>query len=295
MSDPQPPAPEFLTVAELAELLRVKQRKVYDLAASGALPCSRATGNLLFPAAEVRAWIARARTGGQPGVQPRPPIVLGSHDPLLDWAIRASGCGLASYVDGSLDGLARFVAGEGVAAGLHVHDPASGQWNVPAVAAAAAGQNAALVAFARRRRGLLLRPDGPRAEGLADLAGLRVTPRQPESGAAGLFKTLAAAAGLDLGALRQGEPARTEDEAAESVRTGAADAAFGLEAVARRFGLDFVPVIEEEFALLVDRKAWFDPPLQALMRHLRTPAFHRRAQELGGYEVSRAGEVLWNA
>ncbi|MCZ7676949.1 MAG: helix-turn-helix transcriptional regulator [Roseovarius sp.] len=295
MTDLETPAHEFLTVPELADLLRVKQRKVYDLAASGELPCSRATGKLLFPAAEVRAWIERARSGGQPGSRERPPIVLGSHDPLLDWAIRASRCGLASYVDGSLDGLARFVEGGGVATGLHVFDPGSGRWNVPAVTRAAAEQDAVLVAFAGRRRGLVVRPDGPRPERLADLAGLRVTPRQPASGTAGLFDTLAAQDRLDLASVSFTEAARTEDEAAESVRHASADATFGLEAVARRFGLDFVPVIEEEFALLADRKAWFDPPMQTLMAFLGTAAFRDRAETSGGYDVAGVGAVLWNA
>ena len=50
---------EYLTTRELAELLRIKERKVYDLAASGKVPCSRATGRLLFPRAEIEAWIER--------------------------------------------------------------------------------------------------------------------------------------------------------------------------------------------------------------------------------------------
>ena len=55
-SDPAEPA--FLTTREVAELLRVKERKVYDLAASGGIPCRRVTGKLLFPRAEIEAWLA---------------------------------------------------------------------------------------------------------------------------------------------------------------------------------------------------------------------------------------------
>src|SRR6056297_3463205 len=105
MSEPSFPDHDYLTVKELAELLRLKERKVYDLAASGAVPCSRATGKLLFPAHEIRAWIESAQSGGGdaqgPVSKPRTPIMLGSHDPLLDWAIRQSGCGLATLHDGS--------------------------------------------------------------------------------------------------------------------------------------------------------------------------------------------------
>ncbi|MGR3671691.1 substrate-binding domain-containing protein, partial [Sagittula sp.] len=46
---------------------------------------------------------------------------------------------------------------------------------------------------------------------------------------------------------------------------GDADATLGLETVARDFGLPFVPLVEERFDLLVNRRAWFDTPMQRLM------------------------------
>lgn len=299
MTDIAFPQHEYLTVRELADLLRLKERKIYDLAASGAVPCSRATGKLLFPAAEIREWIAQAKSGGAAGKvatgAARPAIVLGSHDPLLDWAIRQSRCGLASYYDGSLDGLDRFVRGEGVATGLHIHDAQTGRWNVPAVSVAAAGQNAVLVTFVQRRRGIVFRPGEAAPSGLTDLAGCRVVPRQPESGTDALFAQLAAKEGLDLSDLDFAEVARTEDEAVEAVRRGDADAAFGLEAVSRSYGLAFRPIIEEQFALLVDRKAWFEKPVQALLAFCATDKFRKRAATYGGYDAKDFGDVIWNA
>ena len=49
--------PDYLTTSELAELLRIKERKVYQMAASGKIPCTRATGKLLFPRKEVESWL----------------------------------------------------------------------------------------------------------------------------------------------------------------------------------------------------------------------------------------------
>ena len=299
MPETPPADPAYLTVKELAALLRLKDRKVYDLAASGAVPCSRATGKLLFPAAEIRDWIDRAKSGGGGAPAPvrsaRPPIVLGSHDPLLDWAIRQSGCGLATFYDGSRDGLDRFGRGEGIATGLHIRDDESGAWNVPIVQAAAAGQDAVLIAFATRQRGFVHRADGPAPTGLADLQGLRLVPRQPGSGTDTLFAALAADDGLDLSQVTMTDVARTEDDAAESVRRGDADVAFGLQAAARSYGLAFNPVIDERFALLIDRKAWFDPPFQTLQAFCRSDAFRARADSCGGYDVTAFGTVVWNA
>jgi putative molybdopterin biosynthesis protein len=60
-------APEYLTTRELADLLRIKERKVYDMAAAGEVPCSRAMGKLLFPRAEVEAWLAASASGPRVG------------------------------------------------------------------------------------------------------------------------------------------------------------------------------------------------------------------------------------
>lgn len=294
MTEPAYPDHEYLTVPELAELLRLKERKIYDLAASGEVPCSRATGKLLFPAGEIRAWISRSKTGGESVPVERPQVLLGSHDPLLDWAVRQSRSGLASYFDGSMDGLERFVRGEGIAAGMHLRDAKTGTWNISAVQKLAVGQNAVLIRFATRARGLVTREDGPAPASLKDLIGLRLAPRQPESGTDRLFRDLAAAEKLDLDGLTLTDIARSEDEAVEAVRRGTADATFGLEAVARAYGLRFTTLVEEEFALLVDRKAWFDPAFQCFHQFCHSDAFARRAAEMGGYDTSGFGAVLWN-
>ena len=284
--------PEYLTVRELADLLRVKERKVYDLAAAGEVPCSRATGKLLFPERAVRDWIAGASSG--PGAA-RPSVFLGSHDPLLEWALRQSRCGLATYLDGSLDGLLRFRGGEGVATGLHIHDPATDDWNVPVVAAQHADQAAVLVAWAVRRRGLVVRePDRAAIRSLSDLRQRCLAPRQSESGTQVLFEHLCAEDGIPLDEIGTTATARSEGDAVLAVVQGMADAAFGLEVLARRYGLAFQPVIEERFDLLVDRRAWFEPPMQRLLDFCRSGEFRARSTEFAGYDISDLGRVRWN-
>ena len=299
MTEPNLTDHEYLTVKELAHLLRLKERKIYDLAASGQVPCSKATGKLLFPASEIRAWINSART--QPlhsdtrADLPRPSIFLGSHDPLLDWAIRQSRCGLASFYDGSMDGLERFAQFGGVAAGLHLRDAATGVWNTGTVAQRVGQQNVALIGFAARQRGIVYRAGAKAPSSLADLAGMRFVPRQTGSGADRLFWHLAQAQGLNMGALDLAEVARTEDEAVDAVRRGDAEAAFGLAAVADTFGLQFLPLITEEYAIVVDRKAWFDPAMQGLFSFCQSDAFAKRAAAMRGYDMAPLGQVLWNA
>jgi putative molybdopterin biosynthesis protein len=297
LSEPQSPTPEYLTVRELAALLRIKERKVYELASSGEVPVSRVTGKLLFPERAVRAWIAGASTGSEGAVERRrPEIFLGSHDPLLEWALRQSKCGLASRFDGSHDGLARFAAGEGVAAAVHIRDADGEGWNVASVSAACAGLNAVLVGLARRKRGLVLRKEDAAAIGsMSDLRGRVLAPRQAESGTQVLLERLLDEAGLAPSDIAWAETAPSETDAVLAVAQGDADACFGLEAVARLHDLDFMPIVEERFDLLVDRASWFEPPFQQFWAFCSSESFARHASGLAGYDVSELGRVRWNA
>jgi putative molybdopterin biosynthesis protein len=280
--------PEFLTTREVADLLRVKERKVYDLAAADEIPHRRITGKLLFPADEIRAWIDGSE---ETAFQERPNVVAGSHDPLLDWAIRASGSGLATLCNGSRDGLKQFSSGAAALAGIHL--PESTEWNIPAVEGMGL-TNSVLIAWATRKRGLLLSPESTGLGSVADLKGKRVALRQPGAGAAVLFSQLLANAGMserDLAYTKN--HALTEVDAAAAVAGGEADAALGIEAMAKQFKLTFLPLVDERFDLLIDRKSFFSKPVQTLFEFTRTTEFREKAESLGGYDLTDLGSVMW--
>lgn len=292
----------YLTTREVAELLRVKERKVYELASSGELPCHRLTGKLLFSRTEIEAVLAggagrAAQSAAMPAAAPvRPNILVGSHDPLLDWALRESGSGLAAFFDGSLDGLKRFAGGAAIACGMHVYEPAEARWNIGHVSADQANQPVVLIEWAKRRQGLISTAGAKqKLASIADLKGRRVALRQPTAGGRLLFDHMLAESGLSVDDLESVPvPARTETDVAATVASGAAEAALGLEAMARQFRLGFQPLIQERFDLLIDRRAYFEAPLQTLLEFCRTPAFASHAQGLGGYDVSGFGTVHWN-
>ncbi len=64
--------------------------------------------------------------------------------------------------------------------------------------------------------------------------------------------------------------------------------------MARQFRQGFTPLIVERFDLLIWRKAYFDPPMQKLLRFCASDVFGQRAQELGGYDVTGFGTVHFN-
>ncbi len=287
-----PPDPEFYTVREVADLLRVKDRRIYDLADKGEIPSTRATGRLLFPRHAIRAWLSK-----QQDVEPRrPDVFLGSHDPLLERALRDSQCGLATLFDSSIDGLQRFNAGEGIATGLHLYEPASDQWNVPHVTRSCRGSNAVLLGWAERRRGLVVRMDDASAiKEFSDLPGRRLMRRQPEAGTERLFEFHLANAGIDTETLTVSGIARSEQDAVMAVAEGRADVCFGLGSMAQMFGLGFVGVTIERYDLLIDRRAWFEAPLQTFIEHCNTDDFKAQAKAATGYDMAPLGRVRWNA
>ncbi len=290
--------PELMTTREVAELLRIKERKVYDLASSSAIPCVRVTGKLLFPRALIDAWLIQHSeySGGVDALRERPPVCAGSHDPLLDWALREAGSGIAVNFGGSLDGLRRLARGEAIAAGIHIREDGEDAWNTRHLTRMMPGQPVVAMQWARRSQGLIVAPGNPLGiRTLADLRGHRFAGRQQEAGAALLFKRLIAEAGLDPATVAPIEtPALTEIEVAAAVAEGKADAGFAIAAAARPFRLDFVPLVEERYDLAIWRSAYFEPPLQALMTFARSARFAERAAELGGYDVSGLGTVRYN-
>jgi excisionase family DNA binding protein len=286
--------PDYLTTRELAELLRIKERKVYELVSDNVIPVSRVTGKLLFPRDVIAAWLSRHTEfgSGQEALKAHDPVVAGSHDPLLEWALRESGAGLAVLSDGSSDGLKRLAAGGAMAAGIHLPEADGEGFNVGWVRRHLPGQPVVVIEWARRRQGLILPRGNPgKIAGLADLAGKRLIPRQPGSGSRELLdRLLASGPAVTL----IDPPARNEADVAHAVATGHADAGLAIAAAARQYGLEFLPLAEERYDLVAWRRDVFDPPLQRLLAFCRAPGFARRAGELGGYDVSGLGTVHYN-
>lgn len=287
-------APEILTLKEAAAWLRLSERALYDLARTRRIPAAQLGGKWLFPRAALLLWLARQAEAPDQRVAP-PPILAGSHDPLLDWAVRQSGCGLALRSGGSLDGLAALARREACVTALHVPDPDTGEFNESAVRAELPGESLVGLVWAWREQGLILPPGNPKGlSRIEDLArpDVVVAGRQRRAGSHLLLLHLLGNVGLRLDALRLlPAPAASEDEVAASVAEGRADAGFGIRAEASLRGLVFVPLLRERFDLVARPRDWFEPPLQALLAFTRGEAFRARAARLGGYDVVETGRV----
>jgi len=288
----------LFTTNEAAEYLRLKERKLYELVAEGQIPCTKVTGKWLFPKDELDQWLRSTlvRPAGMTQAEPMP-IVGGSHDPLLEWALRESASGLATLPEGSESGLRRFARGELVAAAIHLHalEDESLDANVAAMRSEPNLHDAVLIAFVRREVGLVVAPGNPlNLSGIADVPkrGARMAVRPAGSGAQLLLEALLARAGITRSQVRFTSPVcPTGSDIAQAVRVGRADCGIAVRAVANAVGLDFIPITWERFDLVVRQRHYFRPQLQTFVRFLKSDLLAEHAAEAGGYDIGGAGEV----
>src|SRR6185312_8656913 len=278
---------EYLTTSEAAEYLRLGERKLYELVTVGAIPCSKVTGKWLFPRHELDLWVL-AGLARPPGMAPAdpPPIVGGSQDDLLEWSLRESGSALASLNEGTTRGVDRLLRGEVMATAIHFHgaevsgndgtDP-----NVATVRAMSGLHDAVLVGMVRREQGLLVAPGNPKKlQSLRDVrtSGAKIAVRQAGAGAQLLLEELLTRIGASLKDFRHLEPpCLTGPDLAAAIRACRADCGVATRAAARSAGLDFVPLLWEDFDLLMRQRSFFRPAMQALIGFLASERMKQRA------------------
>lgn len=290
----------MLTTAEAADYLRLKERKLYELVADRQIPCTKVTGKWLFPRADLDRWLlaGMARPHGVLPAEP-PPIVGGSHDPLLQWALSESHAGLAILPEGSEAGYQRFLKGEVIAAAIHFHDHEDPEKdaNLEIVRSEPTLYDAVLVGFATREQGLIVAPGNP--HGLTRVRdayekGLSVALRPEGAGAQQLLAGLLKRDGLSTGDFARAVVVPTGPDVAQAIRAGHADFGIATRAVATAAGVGFVSLCAERFDLLMRQRDFFRPPAQIFLRLLADPRFAARAEELGGLDVSAAGSIRWS-
>jgi molybdate-binding protein len=233
-----------------------------------------------------------------------PPIMGGSQDDLLEWTLRESGSGLASLAEGTARGVDRLQRGEVIAAAIHFHGDAISATsvddaNIAAVRAMPGLHDAVLVGFSRREQGLLLPADNPRQlHSLSDVlaSGARMAVRQPGAGAQMLLEVLLSRAGAGHKDLRRLDPpCLTGPDLAAAIRSGKADCGIASRAAAKAAGLDFVPLLWENFDLLMRQRSYFRPSIQALIGFIGHKRLKQRAAELTGYDTTPAGQIRFAA
>ncbi|HEY5984265.1 MAG TPA: substrate-binding domain-containing protein [Anaerolineales bacterium] len=227
----------------------------------------------------------------------RLPVIVfsGSHDPALQAAadqLGARSLFLARYV-GSLNGLTNLRQGVCHLTGIHLLDH-SGEYNTPFVRHFFADQDVESITLAYRTQGLMLAPGNPRSiRRIQDLArpGVRFVNRNPGSGTRLWLDRELHSIGVGPDAVSgYKHQVSTHTQAAWWIKTRKADAALGLQAAAHESGLDFVPLFEERYDLVLPLQA--EKILAPLLNLIQSATFRTSANSMTGYSTTHSGEFV---
>jgi len=290
----------FMSVKQVAEYLHLNEKKIYELVSERRIPATKITGKWMFPRELVDRWMLDSAHGG---LFTDRLILGGSDDPLLyrlitQYAQDAKAHALISYTPtGTRLGLDLLNANRVDACCMHWGPNTESHTRHPALLNQYSHhQHWVLIRAFRREQGLIIKPR------LADIVHdekelfdpqFRWALRQSGSGAQRFLQETLSKLGMNSGSLNSEITALSEREAGAAVAMDHADIAPGAHAIAREFGLGFIPFGWESFDFALSRNIWFRRLFQELLNRLKSPQCQLLAEELGGYDLSNTGQLLW--
>jgi putative molybdopterin biosynthesis protein len=197
---------------------------------------------------------------------------------------------------GSLAALRMLERGEAHAAGTHLWDPESGEYNLPYVRRELAGHRVVVVTLSQWQQGLIVARGNPTGiTGPADLArqDITIVNREAEAGSRAMLDVWLRQVGIAPHWVRgYAREVRSHAEVAEAIVSGAADVGPGILAVARAMGLDFLPLQDERYDLVIPVEFLNAAPVQAVLDMAVSAPFQTELEALGGYDSARTGTVV---
>jgi len=290
----------FLSVKQVAEYLHLNEKKIYALVNEGRIPATKITGKWMFPRELIDRWMLDSAHGG---LLTDRLILGGSDDPLLFrivmlYAQDTRSRALISYTPtGTRLGLDLLHANRIDACCMHWGPNAESHTRHPALLHQyTQHHNWVLIRAFRREQGLIVNPRLlPIAQQVHDLFDpqFRWALRQGGAGAQRFLQEILSQHGLNTSNLKSEVTALSEREAGAAIAMDRADVAPGARAIATEFGLGFISFGWESFDIALMRSIWFRRLFQDLMNRLKSVQCQQIAEELGGYDLTDCGELLW--
>jgi putative molybdopterin biosynthesis protein len=244
-----------------------------------------ATAELLRPLPSVRRTI----------------VAVGSHDNTLDILAdeikaRHSHLTFSSSHVGSMGGLMAIKRGVCHLAGSHLLDPEDGSYNQSYVKKHLAQLDVRLVNLVFRDQGLIVQRGNPKGiKGIEDLArgDIAFINRQAGSGTRILLDYRLGQIGIDPGQINGYQHEEfTHMAVAVAVLSGTVDSGLGIHAAAAALDLDFIPVVTEQYDLIIPAPHFESEMIQLLIETIRSKEFKNRVEALGGYNTQKTGEII---
>lgn len=205
--------------------------------------------------------------------------------------------GVTNWTMGSANALSALQRGEVHMAGLHLVDMKSGESNIPYLKRHARNRDLVGVHFASWVQGLLIQSGNPkRIRTVQDLIkpGVRLINREVGAGARFFLDALLEKVGMTGEHIKGYQyEVRSHLEVARHIRDGMADVGVGVETAARYFGLDFIPLREERYDLIMRTDFLNTHPIASkFLDAVVSQPFRREIEALGGYNLNEVGKML---
>ncbi|MBE9205705.1 helix-turn-helix domain-containing protein [Nostoc sp. LEGE 06077] len=196
----------------------------------------------------------------------------------------------------SMAALHSLCRGEAHIAGMHLYDPKTGEHNVPFVREVLAGKSAVVITLGLWEEGLLVPSGNPKDwKTLSDLVAAKATIINRETGAGSrmLLERKLQEAQIPFDAVKGFEHIVTShQDVAQAVAFGLADAGISTASIAATFGLGFIPLHQSRYDLVILKEYLEESPIQQLLSTLGHRMVHSQLEVLGGYDISKIGEVV---
>lgn len=226
-------------------------------------------------------------------------LAIGSHDITLDVMaqfLATQGRRLASANVGSLGGLVALRRNEAHFAGSHLLDPDSGEYNLTYIRQYLPDVPVRVVALVGREQGLLVPRRNPKGvQSLADLSNpeIQFVNRQRGAGTRVLLDYHLERMGLAPESIRgYSQEEFTHLSVAAAIASGRADCGLGIAAAAHALNLDFVPLFQERYDLVVPMIYANNELLSPLWQLLENLEFRKMVSQLPGYDIDLMGTVI---
>jgi putative molybdopterin biosynthesis protein len=228
-------------------------------------------------------------------------VVVGSHDNTLDILADQIRFGhktltLSSSHVGSMGGLMAIKKGVCHLAGSHLLDIQDGSYNISYLKKYLSDVRVKLVNLVLRDQGLIVLPGNPKAiNGIKDLGRKDITfiNRQAGSGTRILLDFRITQLGIDPSCVNGYENEEfTHMSVAVAVLSGTVDVALGIYAAAKALNLDFIPVITEQYDLIIPEIFYESENIRILLDTINSPDFKKRVKVLGGYSTEKTGQII---
>jgi len=224
-------------------------------------------------------------------------VLSGSHDLALELLARSSSGDLDVFTlpVGSLDGLVALRQGMCIATGCHLYDAGSAEFNSPFVRHFFPDKKMVLLTLAHREQGLIVPRGNPdHVRSLEDLArNLHFINRNRGSGTRVWLDDQLSRLGISpeqvLGYTLE---AHTHTEVANAIQQDRAQIGLGIQAAAASYHLDFIPLFQERYDLVMAKEQISDRELSKLFDTFYSGEFRRQVENLGGYDVSHLGDQI---